>query len=126
MNQPICPHKMMRGDDMAIDNVEIIDMIAESKNGNELVLGITDYLGWESEYEHLMMLQEKINTYLMFIETKQYNVVYPNKNYESILLEICFAYDISENCEKFLDYVLNYANDQLSPILIKITAEITE
>ena len=109
---------------MAIDNVEIIDMIAEGKK-NELVLIITDHLDWADEHGHLILLQEKINTYLMFIETKQYNEVYPGKEYDSCLLHICFAYDIPENCENFLDTVLNYVNDQMAPFVFKILAEVT-
>ena len=109
---------------MAIDNVEIIDMLAEGKKGTELVLGITDHLDWENEHEHLMLLQEKLNTYLIFVESKQYSEIYPDKSYDSYLINIYFAYDIPESCEQFLDYVLNCANDQLSPLIFKITAEI--
>lgn len=111
---------------MAIDNLQIIDMIAESKKKkNELVLGITDHLNWEDEHGHLMLLQEKINTYLMYIETKQYKEVYPGRNFEIFLIHIYFAYDIPENCEKFLEYALNYANDQIAPLILKIRAEVT-
>ena len=110
---------------MAVDNTEVIDMITENEDGNELVLGISDHLDWENEYEHLMLLQAKINSYLMFIETKQYNETYPNRNYKSYLIRIYFAYDTPDNCQKFLDHVLNYANEQMTPSVVKIIAEVS-
>ena len=111
---------------MAVDNTEVIDMIAENEEDNELVLGISDHLDWKNEYEHLMLLQEKINTYLTFIETKQYNEVYPDKKYKSHLIHIYFAYNIPDNCKKFLNYALNDANKQMAPAVLRIIAEIRE
>ena len=37
-----------------------------------IILLITDHVDWSDEYQHLVMLQEKINAYITFLEEKQY------------------------------------------------------
>lgn len=110
---------------MAIDNVNVIDGIAIDSNRNALVLLITDHLMWESEnsdalseYEHLTLLQEKINAYISYLESKQYKEQYPEMAFDMAVIEIHFKYDITENCEKFLQSV----QDQIGQYGIKIEA----
>lgn len=54
---------------MSVDNLQVIDFISE-KDGR-IVLTISDHLEWDDKYEHIYLLQEKINAYLMAIETGQ-------------------------------------------------------
>ncbi len=110
---------------MAIDNVNVIDGIATDSTRNALVLLITDHLTWKnesndtlSEYEHLTLLQEKINAYVSYLESNQYKEQYPEMTFDLAVIEIHFKYDISENCEKFLQSV----QDQLGQYGIKIEA----
>ena len=49
---------------MAVDNVSLIDAIANDKENACLVLLITDHLNWDNEFEHLKILQDKINAYV--------------------------------------------------------------
>jgi hypothetical protein len=107
---------------MAVDNTKVIDGMGKSKEKNELILLITDHLNWDEEYEHLKILQDKINAYASYIESKQFDESYPNENFDSFLIEIHFKYDIVENCIKFLEVVAN----QLEILNIKIRAEIVE
>ena len=46
---------------MAVDNASKIDAIANDKENACLVLLITDHLNWDNEFEHLKILQDKIN-----------------------------------------------------------------
>ena len=46
---------------MAVDNASQIDAIANDKENACLVLLITDHLNWDNEFEHLKILQDKIN-----------------------------------------------------------------
>ena len=62
---------------MSVVEPNKIDAMGKSKESNELSLLITDHLGWENEYDHLVILQDKINSYLSFIESKQYESTYP-------------------------------------------------
>ena len=104
---------------MAVDNVSLIDAIANDKENACLVLLITDHLNWDNEFEHLKILQDKINAYVAFIESEQYDEIFPTRR--SSDLEIHFKYDITDNCQKFLQVV----QDQLGQIGIKIKAQIS-
>lgn len=105
---------------MSIIETDKIDGAGKSKEKKELMLLITDHLEWENEHEHLMILQNKINSYLGFIESKQYEEIYPNDTFEKYVIEIHFKNGMSENCFKFLDVVAN----QVEQFNIKIRAEI--
>lgn len=58
---------------MSITNPRVIDFWAIPKRElHDLVLVITDHLEWggkAEQGEHLLLLQEKINTYIAFIES---------------------------------------------------------
>lgn len=60
-----------------------------------------------SEYDHLTLLQEKINAYISYLESNQYKEQYPEMTFDLAVIEIHFKYDITEICEKFLQSVQN-------------------
>lgn len=109
---------------MAIDNANVIDGMAIDKENIALRLLLTDHLQWEegidavSEHDHLLMLQEKINAYISFIETEQYKNKYPDVEFKMAIIDMRFKYDITKNCEKFLQVV----QDQIGQYGIKIEA----
>lgn len=107
---------------MSIMETDIIDGMGKSKEKNELNLLITDHLDWEFEPEHLLFLQEKINAYINFVKTKQYEETYSESKFDAFVIEIHFKYDVAESCFKFLDKVA----DLIEPLNIKIRAEITQ
>ena len=57
---------------MAVDDSNVIDGIAY--DGEILILEVYDHLGFEGkfEFEHITILQDKLNTYLWYIDSKQY------------------------------------------------------
>ena len=110
---------------MAIDNTSVIDAVAIDRERNAVLLLLTDHLPWEDrpdfrEYDHLMLLQEKINAYLTYLETKQYEQQYPGQAFDMAVIEIHFQYGITDNCRKFLNTVQN----QVGQYGIKIEAQI--
>lgn len=55
---------------MSIEDLKVIDAIGDDVEANELTLAISDHLLWvEDPHEHLLLLQEKLNTYLAFLES---------------------------------------------------------
>lgn len=54
----------------AVDN-GTIDAVVLADDRKGIVLLITNHLEWKDEYQHLMMLQKKINVYISFIAEKQ-------------------------------------------------------
>lgn len=99
---------------MSVLEKDKIDGIGKGKNGRTLVLMISDHLGWDNEKDHLILLQEKINMYLSFIENEQYTEVYLDFRPLDFEIVIYLKGKPTEKMEKFLG-VLNsqFQNDNI-------------
>lgn len=83
-----------------------------------ITLAIIDSTDWQDEQQHLILLQEKINIYLSFIESGEIYESYPDAKDRDIEIKIYFKHNITNNCEQFLSkaadvikragFVLNY------------------
>ena len=78
-----------------LDAIGIVD--------SHLELLLVDSVGWEEEIEavHLEILQEKINNYIHFLESKQYVERYGDK-FDKKVIHITFQYSPSDNGLAFL------------------------
>ena len=78
-----------------LDAIGIVD--------SHLELLLVDPVGWEEEIEavHLEILQEKINNYIHFLESKQYVERYGDK-FDKKVIHITFQYSPSDNGLAFL------------------------
>ena len=78
-----------------LDAIGIVD--------SHLELLLVDPVGWEKEIEavHLEILQEKINNYIHFLESKQYVERYGDK-FDKKVIHITFQYSPSDNGLAFL------------------------
>ena len=90
---------------MSVTEKGKVDGIATTKDGNGIVLLISDHLEWKDEYKHLVTLQDKINAYISFMESGQYKKVYKGKKFKYGIIEIHFLYEPTEKAEKFLNTV---------------------
>lgn len=104
---------------MAITEIDQVDAIG--REGNNLRLAIFDILDWKYEDMHLEMLQDKINSYLMFIESKQYIEKYGD-GYERKIIDIYFQHGITTNCVK----LVNVISSQVKKNNIFISLHLTE
>lgn len=77
---------------MSIDQLDKIDIISTTPAG-EVVLHIADHLEWDSEKEHILLLQDKINAYLQFIESDQLLSEYPSAIDKRVSIEIIFKFE---------------------------------
>ena len=70
---------------------------------NHLELLLVDSVSWEEEIEavHLEILQEKLNNYIYFLESKQYLARYGD-NFAKKVIHITFQYSPSDNGLAFL------------------------
>ena len=70
---------------------------------NHLELLLVDPVDWQKEIEavHLEILQEKINNYIYFLESKQYVARYGDK-FDKKVIHITFQYSPSDNGLAFL------------------------
>lgn len=105
---------------MSVLETNKVDGMAVDEKSKSLVLLISDNLDWEFEQEHLTILQEKINAYLMFLKDEQYKSTYPTHNFKMCIIEIHFKFRMSENCVLFISEI----NKQLvehSVVIVTIT-----
>lgn len=98
-----------------------LDSIGVVENHLELLL--VDPVGWEEEIEtvHLEILQEKINNYIYFLESKQYVERYGDK-FDKKIIHITFQYSPSDNGLAFLEAVQKV----LQPTDMSLRLEVTE
>ncbi|GIQ61377.1 hypothetical protein Flavo103_45120 [Flavobacterium collinsii] len=96
---------------MSVEDKTVIDIITTDKQGI-LVLTISDHLEWDDENEHLLLLQDKINSYLDFIENGQLAESYPDKADKTIMIQIVFKYQPNKTAEEFLAIVERFLNEK--------------
>lgn len=93
---------------MTIDQTGVIDFVTRDPVSGKLGLVISDHLSWEEdEDEHLWLLQEKLNSYLAFIETGQIHKVYegiPHPEDCAITIEISGKYPLSAKAQRFFQH----------------------
>lgn len=89
---------------MAVTDKDTIDGIAYETE--MLIMEIYDHLPFEGEFEfdHIDILQDKLNTYLWYIDSKQYIDIYPNIDFKEFAINIHFLHDTTDNCKKYIDY----------------------
>lgn len=91
---------------MSIDQTNIVDFISVNDLGDEVVLTISDHLKWGSDTkDHLLLLQEKINSYLRFIESGELLDSYPNANGRSVVINIAGKYPLNQEAKSFINQV---------------------
>ena len=88
---------------MPVDNPEVIDAIGLLEAKGEVVLTIFDHLEWDDANEHLLILQEKINRYLVFIEGQELLEKYPAAAERQVRIDVCCQYGPSSNGERFME-----------------------
>lgn len=96
---------------MSVEEKNKIDIITSNKEGI-LVLTISDHLEWDDKNEHLLILQDKINSYLDFIESGQIAESYPDKVDKKIMIQIVFKYLPNKIAEEFLAIVENFISEK--------------
>lgn len=94
---------------MSVTEAKTIDMWGIPKwDNNKIILGIADHLEWgdrTQQGEHLLVLQEKINNYIAFIESGEIYTEIPGAIGKSPVIRIQGKYELSEQGELFVDSV---------------------
>ena len=56
---------------MTISDKGKVDLIAVRPGSDEVLLMITDHLQWDDVDDHMLLVQDKVNDYLEFVESGQ-------------------------------------------------------
>lgn len=92
---------------MSVLDSKTIDSMAVTNDYKGIILLISDHLDWKNEYQHLKILQNKINEYISFLQSGQYKEVYSNYEFEYGVIEVHFLNKITKNTKNFLQIVQN-------------------
>lgn len=88
---------------MSITESNTVDGIATDQTTNRTILLVSDHLDWSNEHQHLILLQDKLNAYLSFIESEQVYSAFPDaRGTDGFIVEIKCKYEPTENARKLL------------------------
>lgn len=90
---------------MSIEQTDVIDAIGIELSSGKVILTISDHLDWEEEQYHLIALQNKINTYIAFIESGELHNAYPDSLDREAVIEVVMRLPPSPAGAGFLDQV---------------------
>ncbi|MFB2647968.1 DUF6572 domain-containing protein [Shewanella mangrovisoli] len=92
---------------MSIEDQDSIDAIGIDNEG-VVVLTISDHLEWDDK--HLLLLQEKINIYLAFLESGEVFESYPDSRGREFKINIMCKYEPTALATRFLSQCTDIIN----------------
>jgi hypothetical protein len=91
---------------MSVDQTNVVDAIGVDNATGDVVLTITDHREWTgSDNEHRLLLQEKLNTYLSFVESGELLESYPNAKGRAVLIDVVCKCPLNQQAQGFYDQV---------------------
>lgn len=90
---------------MSIEQPDVVDAIGLETSSGKVILTIADHLSWDAEDEHIIALQNKINTYIAFVESGEIHSIYPNSAGREPIIEIVMRLPPSRAGDEFLSQV---------------------
>ena len=88
---------------MSIEQTDLIDIISIDRLTGEAILTMSDHLDWSDSATHLLLLQNKLNRYLAFVESGEIFQSYPKAQNRPIVFTIVFKFRPNEEGRAFLD-----------------------
>lgn len=90
-----------KAEKLNVENTDTIDGVAYEQATSSLILLLADGMDWSDTNRHLLLLQEKLNNYIWYIDSEQYKEKYPNV--KRIELRVNFLFEEPEICHKLLE-----------------------
>jgi uncharacterized protein DUF6572 len=87
---------------VSVEHLDVVDIISTEKNSGHVILTISDHLDWSDTVQHQMVLQEKINKYLAFLESGEILKRYPDAKGRPIVVKIVFKFSPDTKGYEFL------------------------
>ena len=94
---------------MTIEQLDKLDIIGTDDSNIELV--ISDHLKWDNKNEKLLLLQDKLNLYLSFIESGEIYEHYPKAVGLPVKISIVSKYQPNSEAVKFLSLAAKTIKD---------------
>ena len=92
---------------MSIDQTKVIDFVGIEKTTGSLILTVSDHLDWshDEQRRHIELLQDKLNTYLNYIESGQMLKDYPDAHNRKCVISVVSKYSPGAEGVLFFDDV---------------------
>jgi hypothetical protein len=90
---------------MSVEDENTVDAIGLEIETGIVVLTIADHLDWSDQSSHEMMLQEKLNHYLSFIESEEILTAFPSARDRSVRIDVVLRIQPSAGGAEFLERV---------------------
>jgi hypothetical protein len=87
---------------MSIEQRSVVDAIGRDEVSGAVHLTIADHLPWNDE--HLIKLQDKLNTYLAFMESGEVYQAYPGAAGSQLEINAIFKYRPTVQASAFLEH----------------------
>ncbi|MDV3349823.1 hypothetical protein QGP82_14050 [Leptothoe sp. LEGE 181152] len=88
---------------MSIQNLDEVDLIGVNKAIGRVELAIIDDLDWNDVKSHLLILQDKVNAYLGFIESGQIYESYPEASSFRPVIQVLAQYSLPKEGREFME-----------------------
>ncbi len=84
---------------MTVSETRVVDAIGVENDSGRVVLTVTDHLEWDDH--HLAVLQDKLNTYISFIESGELLSAYPDAHERQPLIDVVCKHPPTEQAETY-------------------------
>lgn len=89
-----------------IDNPNVLDAVGINEETQAIELHINDNLDFSNEEEHLKMLQNKLESYLAYVQNGGLEEIFQEDAYaRRVYFVINFSYEPHINTKEFLEYI---------------------
>jgi hypothetical protein len=89
---------------MSIDQTDAIDFATIDKASGDLWLTTSDHLSWEeNEDNHLVLLQNKLNAYLRFIESGEVFKKVPDAKGRNVVINLVGKFPLSQKADSLFE-----------------------
>ncbi len=89
-----------------IDQTKVIDFLSIGKIDGKIYLTISDHHDWKDPVNHIFLLQEKLNSYLAYIESGEIFEDNPSRKGREIVIDLVIKHQIPKKYE----YIYNIAD----------------
>jgi len=86
---------------VSVENTTVVDAIGVERDSDKVILTISDHLDWSDERAHLLALQEKINTYLRFIESGEIDETYADALGRARVIDVVTKHPLTDGALEF-------------------------
>jgi RHS repeat-associated protein len=87
---------------VSIEQTDIVDIIGTDRITGNVILTISDHLDWRDSTAHQMLLQNKLNRYLAFVESGEILEGYPDAKGRPVVFRVVFQFAPDDAGRAFL------------------------